>query len=205
MPEPNENQLLIKVYACSFNAIDWKILRGDFKIITGREPPLIPGGDYSGTVEKCGANVNTFAVGDAIWGHVNAIRGGAFAQYILAEPINIDHKPANHSFEEAAAVPLAGLTACQALTDHAKLSRKNNVLINGCTGGTGTIAIQIAKAIGCNDTGICSGKNVELASKLGCDEVVDYEKSDVLTSGLSFDVFLTRWEPFPLTRQSYCK
>jgi NADPH:quinone reductase-like Zn-dependent oxidoreductase len=188
IPEPNKNQLLIKVHACSVNPIDWKILRGDFKIITGRKPPLILGGDYSGTVEKCGTNVNSFAVGDAVWGHVNAIKGGAYAQYILAGLVNVDHKPANLSFEEAAAVPLAGLTAYQALVDHANLSRKDRVLINGCTGGTGTIAIQIARALGCNVTGICSNKNVELATKLGCDQVVDYQKSNILTSGSSYDV-----------------
>ena len=188
IPEPKNDQLLIKVNACSVNPIDWKLLRGDFKIITGRKPPLILGGDYSGTVEKCGADVNSFVVGDPVWGHVNSIKGGAYAQYILARPVNIDHKPANLSFEEAAAVPLAGLTAYQALVDHAKLSHKDRVLINGCTGGTGTIAIQVAKALGCNITGICSDKNVELATKLGCDHVVDYQKTDILTSGSSYDV-----------------
>lgn len=188
-PEPNSRQLLIKIHACSVNPVDWKILRGDLKIVSGRRPTRILGGDFAGTVAAVGSDVASFAAGDEVWGHVSALKGGAYAEYILVEENNIDAKPAKLSFEEAASVPLAGLTAYQGLVDRLGVTAAEHVLINGCTGGVGTFAVQIAKALGCKVTGICSEKNADMARELGCDEVIDYAKTNVLESGLSFDAF----------------
>jgi len=188
-PTPKAQQILVKIHACSVNPVDWKVLRGDFKLVTGRKPPIVLGGDFAGVVDRVGASVTAYAVGDPVWGHINAFKGGAYAEYIVVDEVNIDAKPSGLSFEDAASVPLAGLTAYQALVHHAKVSGSDRVLINGCTGGIGTLAVQIAKALGCTVTGICSGKNADLARQLGCDQVVDYHETDLLKSGLEFDVF----------------
>lgn len=190
VPDISENELLIKIDASSVNPIDWKVRRGDFKIITGKKPPLILGGDFAGVVEKTGAALNRYSVGDKVWGHKNASKGGAYAEYIAVKENNIDTKPESLTFEEAASFPLAGLTAYQALVHKAKVKASDHVLINGCTGGVGAIAVQIAKALRCTVTGVCSGKNVALARQLGCDHVIDYKQSEVLEAFVRFDVVL---------------
>jgi NADPH:quinone reductase-like Zn-dependent oxidoreductase len=188
-PVAGLNQYLIRVRASSVNPIDWKLLNGSLKIITGRKPPRILGGDFAGEVVEAGSNVSTYKVGDEVFGLIPANKGGAYAQYIAVQDASMALKPKNISFEEAAAIPLAGLTAYQALVHEAGVARGGHVMVNGCSGGVGHLAVQIAKALECQVTGVCSARNRELAEQLGADRVVDYAKEDVLQGEGCYDVF----------------
>ncbi len=186
-PQIGDEDILVRVRACSVNPIDWKIREGHLKIITGKLPPKILGGDFSGTVEDFGNKVTGFSKGLEVWGHISAAKGGAYAEYIKVTAENITPKPKNFDFVQSASIPLAGLTAYQALVDHGKIKAGLDVLINGCTGGVGSAAVQIAKTLGCNVTGVCSTKNIAFATRIGVDEIVDYKQTDVLNSGKTFD------------------
>lgn len=186
-PEISDKEILIRVHACSVNPIDWKIRSGQLKMVSGKKPPRILGGDFSGTVETLGKEVNTFSVGDEIWGHVSALKGGAYAEYIKVNVENICLKPKNADFIQATAIPLAGLTAYQSLVDYGKVKANSEVLINGCTGGVGSVAVQVAKFLGCRVTGICSTNNIEYAKSIGVDVIVDYKQENILDSNKTFD------------------
>jgi len=192
VPVPKPDQVLVGVEAASLNALDWHFVSGTpyfIRIVAGVRRPkrATPGADVAGIVVAVGRNVTGFAVGDTVFGEV---KGGACAPYVAADTKGLAPIPASVSFESAAAVPVAGLTAIQALRTHAKLRPGERVLINGASGGVGTMAVQIAKALGAHVTGVCSSGNVEMVRSTGADRVIDYTTDDFATIGPRFDVML---------------
>ena len=191
-PTPEDNQVLVKVHAAAVNPLDWHFMRGKPYILrmdAGLGAPKNPrlGVDFAGTVEAIGKNVKRFKPGDEVFGG----KFGAFAEYVrVAEDGSLALKPANLSFEQAASVNIAAITALQALRDRGKIQPGQKVLINGASGGVGTFAVQIAKAFGAEVTGVSSTRNVELVRSLGADHVVDYTKEDFTESGQLYDVIL---------------
>jgi NADPH:quinone reductase-like Zn-dependent oxidoreductase len=191
-PIPKDNELLVKVRAASVNPLDWHMMRGSPYIMRldagiGAPKDTRMGVDFAGTVEAVGRNVTQFKVGDEVFGG----RDGAFAEYIqVREDRAVALKPSNITFEQAAAVPIAALTALQALRDQGHLQRGQRVLINGASGGVGTFAIQIAKSIGAEVTGVCSTRNVEMVRKLGADRVIDYTKESYTSGTEQYDLIL---------------
>ena len=187
-PEPAEGDVLVRVHATSLNAVDWYGLNGRpyfARPLMGLRKPKSSetGTDFAGVVEAVGVGVDGFAPGDEVYG----CEGGAFAEYVVANTA-VARKPANLSFEEAAAVPLAGLTALQALRDHGALQSGQQVLVNGASGGVGPFAVQIAKALGAEVHAVCSTRNIEQARELGADRVFDYTREDFARSGARYDV-----------------
>jgi NADPH:quinone reductase-like Zn-dependent oxidoreductase len=191
-PVPKDDELLLKVCAASVNPLDWHILRGKPFVVRlmgfGLLKPKhqILGADMAGRVEAIGKNVTRFRVGDEVFGSGMA----GFAEYARISENTSAHKPANLTFEQAAAVPVAGLTALQALRDHGRIQEGQHVLINGASGGVGTFAVQIAKALGAHVTGVCSEKNVEMVRSIGADHVIDYTKEDFWVSGKQYDLII---------------
>jgi NADPH:quinone reductase-like Zn-dependent oxidoreductase len=201
-PAPNDDQVLVKVHAAAVNPLDWHFIRGTPYVmrlmIGGLRKPKEPqvGVDYAGTVEAVGKNVTQFKPGDAVFGN----RTGAFAEYLCARADRaIALKPANITFEQAAAVPVAAITALQGLRDKGKVQPGQKVLINGASGGVGTFAVQIAKSYGAEVTGVCSTRNVDLVRSLGADHVIDYKKEDFTKSGERYDVILDNVGTQPLS------
>ena len=188
-PKIKANHLLIKIHATSVNPLDFRIRRGELRIFTGMRKPKtqILGFDIAGEVVQTAENVKTFKKGDQVFA-LMGLEGGAYAEYVVVSEQSVALKPVNMSFEEAAAVPLAGLTALQALRDRGKLSSGGKVLINGASGGVGTFAVQIAKSLGAVVTGVCSSKNVELVKSIGADEVIDYTKDDFTKHYQTYDI-----------------
>jgi NADPH:quinone reductase-like Zn-dependent oxidoreductase len=191
-PSPKDNQLLLKVCAASVNPLDWHILRGEPFLIRSmgfgllKPKHQILGADMAGRVEAIGKNVTQFKVGDEVFGSGM----GGFAEYACLSENSAAHKPANLTFEQAAAVPVAGLTALQALRDQGQIQDGQHVLINGASGGVGSFAVQIAKALGAHVTGVCSGKNIEMVRSIGSDHVIDYTKEDFYASGKQYDLII---------------
>lgn len=190
-PAPGDDEVLIRVRAASVNPLDWHFVRGApflVRLMAGLRRPKDQrlGTDLAGVVEAAGRNVTQFRPGDEVFGAAK----GAYAEYACAREDKIAPKPANVSFEQAAAVPVAGLTALQALRDTARLQAGETLLINGAAGGVGTFAVQIAKAFGAEVTAVCSTKNVELVRSLGASHVIDYTGEDFTASGRRFDVIL---------------
>lgn len=191
-PVPKADEILVQVKASSVNPVDWKIRKGNLKIVTGTDFPKILGSDFSGEVVETGTEIKDYKKGDAVFGIIPAVKGGAYAEYVKVKPSKLAIKPANIGYEEAAAIPLAGLTALQGLRDHGQLRPEQRVLINGASGGVGSFAVQIAKAMGAVVTGVCSTRNLELVKELGAEHVIDYTKEEVLSAQqkyhLIFDV-----------------
>jgi NADPH:quinone reductase-like Zn-dependent oxidoreductase len=191
-PEPADDQVLVKVRAAGINPLDWHYVRATpylMRIEAGFGAPKDPrlGVDFAGVVETVGRNVTTYKAGDEVFGG----KWGALAEYItIAEDGQLARKPANLSFEQAAGVNVAGLTALQTLRDRAGLEPGQKVLINGASGGVGTFAVQIAKALGAEVTGVCSTRNVELVRSLGADHVVDYTREDFTRGDRKYDVVM---------------
>ena len=189
-PTVEDDRVLVKVRAASINPLDWHYIRGEPYIMrtsTGLGKPADPhlGVDFAGVVEAVGKNVRRFKPGDAVFGG----RDGALAEYVsVRENGALELKPANVTFEQAAAVPVAGVTALQALRDQAKIRPGQTVLINGASGGVGTFAVQIAKALGANVTGVSSTRNVTLVHSLGADRVIDYTQEDYTRGPQHYDV-----------------
>jgi NADPH:quinone reductase-like Zn-dependent oxidoreductase len=173
-PEPKENEVLVRVIAAGVNPIDAIIREGTYASEFGTNLPLVPGYDIAGVVEKTGAKITRLKVGDAVYGYV--LRGGGYAEYAVASEKELSPKPKSLSFVAAAAVPLAALTAWQALIDTAKLRAGQTVLIHGGSGGVGTMAIQIAKARGARVIATASTPNQDLLKELGADVAIDYTK-----------------------------
>lgn len=197
-PIPNENQVLIKIRAASVNPYDWHFMRGIpylMRITAGLRKPKDPrlGGDVAGVIDAVGKNVTQFKPGDEVFGVCN----GSFAEYCLAKS-SVAIKPQNMSFEQAAAVPVAAVTALQALRDSGKVHSSTNLLINGASGGVGTFAVQIAKSLGANVTGVCSTRNVELVRSLGADRVIDYTNEDFTERAERYDVIIDNVGTQPL-------
>ncbi len=190
-PDVGDDQVLIEVRATSVNAADWHMLVGTpylVRLDQGLRSPKKPslGLDVAGVVVAAGKEVGGVRPGDEVFGEVS----GAYAEYALGRPSSVAPKPGNVTFEQAAAVPVAGLTALQGLRDHGKLQEGQHVLINGASGGVGTFAIQIAKALGAEVTAVVSCRNVETARSLGADHVIDYTAEDFTKLDQRFDLIL---------------
>src|SRR6266404_2374546 len=192
-PVPNDDQVLVKVRAASVNPYDWHFIEGTPKIIrlmgVGLRKPKDTrvGVDFAGTVEAVGKNVTNFKPGDEVFGG----RGGAFAEYVCPRATRaVALKPSNVTFEQAASVNIAGVTALQAIRDKGKVQPGQKVLINGASGGVGTFAVQIAKLLGADVTGVCSTRNVDLVKSLGADHVINYTKEDFAKGAQRYDVIL---------------
>jgi NADPH:quinone reductase-like Zn-dependent oxidoreductase len=201
-PVPTDDQVLIKVRAAAVNPYDWHFIRGTPYVMRfmmgGIRKPKDPrlGVDYAGTVEAVGKNVTRFKPGDEVFGN----RSGAFAEYLCARADRaIALKPANMTFEQAAGVPVAGLTALQGLRDKGKVQPGQKVLINGASGGVGTFAVQIAKTFGADVTGVCSTRNLDMVRSLGADHVIDYTKEDFTKGNERYDVILDNVGTQPLS------
>lgn len=193
VPELAPDQFLVRVHAASINAGDWRLLRGRpflaRRMMGGFRRPAqgVRGTDASGVVEAVGAEVDAFSVGDEVLGGVP----GAFAELAAARERSFVRKPAQLTFEEAAAIPVAGATALQALRDHGRLQPGDRVLVNGAAGGVGMFAVQLAKALGASHVAaVCSTRNVELVRSLGADDVVDYTRDDFTRRGERYDLVL---------------
>ena len=190
-PTPADDEVLVRIRAASANPADYHIMKGAFIIrpMTGLRKPRAgrPGVDLAGEVETIGANVTRFKRGDPIYG---AERRGTFAEYVCVKEKNLAPKPANISFEQAASIPVAGLTALQGLRDKGRIQSGQKVLINGAAGGVGTFAVQIAKAFGGEVTGVCSTRNVDLVRSLGAAHVVDYTREDFTRDTQRYDLLL---------------
>lgn len=187
-PKIKPDQLLVKVHASSVNPIDWKIRKGMLKILTGKRFPLILGMDVAGEVVAVGEKVTRFQPADQIYANIASLPGGAYAEYAAVSEKNAALKPANMTNEQAATVPLAGLTALQALRDQGKIKPGAKVLINGAAGGVGSLAVQIAKALGAEVTAVCSTKNLELVQSLGADHTLDYTQRDFTQEPGQYDI-----------------
>jgi NADPH:quinone reductase-like Zn-dependent oxidoreductase len=194
---PKDDEVLIKIHAASVNARDWRMMRANpffIRLMPGglfRPKNKILGADVAGRVEAIGSNVKQFKPGDEVFGYLPSATGrGTFAEYVCAKENMITLKPANLTFEQAAAVPEAAMTALQGLRDKGNLHPGQKVLINGASGGVGTFAVQIAKAFGAEVTAVCSTRNLEMVRSLGADHVVDYKKEDFTKSGQQYDLIL---------------
>jgi NADPH:quinone reductase-like Zn-dependent oxidoreductase len=189
-PAPKDNQVLIKVHAASGNPLDWHLMEGApflARFEEGLRKPKhqILGADIAGTVEAVGKDVTQFKPGDEVFGDLTV---GGFAEYVCARETLLALKPSNISFEQAAAVPVAGYTALQGLRDKGQIQSGQKVLINGASGGVGTFAVQIAKSFGTEVTGVCSTRNLEMVSAIGADHVIDYTKEDFTRTGQKYDL-----------------
>ncbi|MBV9387711.1 MAG: NAD(P)-dependent alcohol dehydrogenase [Chroococcidiopsidaceae cyanobacterium CP_BM_ER_R8_30] len=189
LPQFKPEQMLVRVYASSVNPIDWKIRKGMLKLLTGNRFPIILGFDVSGEVVEVGDRVSRFKPGDLIYARLSQIAGGAYAEYAAVAEQVAAHKPTNMTHEQAAAVPLAAMTALQALRDEGQLQAGQKVLINGASGGVGTFAVQIAKVLGAAEvTAVCGSKNTELVKSLGADRVIDYTQQDFTKDIVKYDI-----------------
>ena len=202
MPIPKENEVLIKVYAASVNAYDWHLLSADIFLVrlTGggllKPKNTIPGADIAGQVETVGRNVKQFQPGDEVFGDIGH---GGFAEYVCAPESRLALKPANLSFEAAAAVPMAALTALQGLRDEGRIQPGQKVLVNGASGGVGTFAVQIAKSFGAEVTAVCSPRNLDQAHAIGADLVIDYTREDFTQNGEQYDLIFAANGYHPLS------
>jgi len=191
-PTPPDDRVLIKVHAASVNPLDWHYMRGKpyiMRMMAGLGVPedIRLGVDFAGTVEAVGKNVKRFKPGDEVFGGGH----GAFAEYVsVREKGSLALKPANLTFEQAAAVPVAAVTALQALRDKGKIQPGQKVLINGASGGVGTFAVQIAKAFGADVTGVCSTRNLAMVRSIGADHVIDYTREDFTQGSLRYDLIV---------------
>jgi NADPH:quinone reductase-like Zn-dependent oxidoreductase len=201
-PTPNDDQVLVKIHASSVNALDWHLLTADIFLVRlmglGLFKPKNPvrGADIAGRVEAVGKNITRFKPGDEIFGDIG---NGGFAEYALGNEKQLALKPANLSFEAAAAVPVAGLTALQGLRNSGKIQPGQKVLINGAAGGVGTFAVQIAKAFGAEVTAVCSARNLEQARQLGADHVIDYAKENFTQGSKRYDLIFAANGYHPLS------
>ena len=203
-PTPADDQLLVRVRAASVNPLDWHFVEGTpyiarfFFGMGARKPKETRlGVDFAGTVEAIGKNVTKFKPGDEVFGG----RDGAFADYVcVREARAVALKPANITFEQAASVPIAAITALQGVRDKGHVQAGQSVLINGASGGVGTFAVQIAKSYGAEVTGVCSTTNLEMVKSLGADHVIDYTKEDFAKTGNRYDLILDNVGTQPLAK-----
>jgi NADPH:quinone reductase-like Zn-dependent oxidoreductase len=192
-PVPSDDQVLVQVHASSVNFNNLTHLKGEpfvGRLWSGLRAPKdkIPGGDLAGRVEAVGRNVTQLQPGDEVYGDLSDCGGGAYAEYVAVSASSIAPKPANMTFEEAAAVPQSGIVALQGLRDKGRIQPGQKVLIAGASGGNGTYAVQVAKAFGAEVTAVCSTRNVDLVRSLGADHVIDYTQEDFVASGQRYDL-----------------
>lgn len=194
-PVPGDNEVLIHVHAAGVNAGDWHLLRGSpflIRLMAGLRRPkqTIIGSDVAGRVEAVGGKVMRLKPGDAVFGELSTCGFGAFAEYVCASEETLALKPDGLTFEAAAGVPLAALTALQGLRDVGQIQPGQKVLVSGASGGVGSFAVQIAKALGAEVTGVCSTGKVDMVRSLGADHVIDYRQEDFTRSGRQYDLIL---------------
>lgn len=194
-PTPQANQVLIKIQATSVNAADWHLLRADPFLVRFENGLFTPkrqilGADIAGRVEAVGEAVTQFKPGDEVFGDISGAGWGGFAEYVAAPENVLVKKPARLSFEEAAAIPMAAVTALKSLRDKGQLKAGQKVLINGASGGVGTFAVQLAKVLGAEVTAVCSTAKVEMVRSLGADHVIDYSREDFTRNGQQYDLIL---------------
>lgn len=200
-PTPNENQILVKVHASSINAADYRVMKADpffIRLMGGgfrRPKDQRFGSDVAGRIEAVGENVKQFRPGDEVFGCAT----GAYAEYVLAKEVNLALKPANRSFEEAAAVPVAALTALQGIRYAGGIQPGQAVLIQGASGGVGTFAVQLAKAFGAEVTAVCSMRNLDMARSIGADLVIDYTRENFTRGPQRYDLILAANGYHPLS------
>jgi NADPH:quinone reductase-like Zn-dependent oxidoreductase len=200
-PTPKDNEVLIKVHAASVNAYDWHFLTADIFLIRLMGGGLFKpkntrlGADIAGHVEAVGRNVKQFQPGNEVF----ACGNGGFAEYVTIPESALALKPANLSFEEAAAVPMAAITALQGLRDNGQIQAGQKVLINGASGGVGTFAVQIARTFGAEVTAVCSTRNLDIARSLGAEHVIDYTKEDFTKNGQQYDLIFAANGYHPLS------
>jgi NADPH:quinone reductase-like Zn-dependent oxidoreductase len=185
-PEPGAGEVLIRGAAAGVNPADWALRGGSLRPFVRLELPFVCGSDVAGVVEATGARAE--APGDAVFAMTPTGKGGTYAEYVAVAADNVARVPSGLTLVEAATVPLVGLTALQALRDMAKLAGGERVLVYGASGGVGTFAVQIAKAMGARVTAACSGRNAELVRGLGADEVIDYTGENAVPAGPGYDV-----------------
>lgn len=189
-PVIDDTRVVLRVRAASLNPVDWHLMRGEpsfLRMVGGRNPKRrIPGHDVAGTVESVGARVTQFRPGDEVFGACS----GGLAEYASSVEKRLARKPAALTWEQAASIPIAGCTALQAVRDHGRLRASQHVLVNGAAGGVGTFAVQIAKALGAEVTGVCSTRNLELVRSIGADHVVDYTVEDFTRGSRRYDVIV---------------
>jgi NADPH:quinone reductase-like Zn-dependent oxidoreductase len=195
-PVAADDEVLVRVHAAAINAREWHIMRGEPYLARLMLPALfgiggpkkkIRGSDFAGRVEAVGRNVTRFQPGDEVYGDLREV-DGAFAEYLCVSDHAVEHKPANLTFEQAAAMPLAGCTALVGLRDLGRVQPGQRVLINGASGGVGTFAVQIAKSFGAEVTGVCSTRNLVLVRSIGADHVIDYTREDFTRDGQRYDI-----------------
>ena len=194
-PLPLENQVLVKVHTASLNFSNLVLLKGKpflarFAFGLLRPKYSIPGGDIAGIVEAVGKDVKQFQPGDEVFGDLSGCGWGGFAEYVTVPEYALALKPTNISFEEAAATPMASVTALQGLRDKGKIKSGQKVLIYGASGGVGTFAVQIAKSFGAEVTGVCSTRNLEILHSIGADQIIDYTKEDFTQKKERYDLIL---------------
>jgi len=204
-PAPKDNEVLVKVHAASLNQYDWHLLTADIFLVRlmggGLLKPKkpIPGADIAGRVEAVGRNIRQFHPGNEVFGDISACDHGGFAEYVSVPEELLALKPANITFEEAAAVPNAGVTALQGLRDEGRILPGQKVLVNGASGGVGTFAVQIAKAFDTEVTAVASTRNLDQARMIGADHVIDYTQEDFTQNGRRYDLILAANGYHPLS------
>ena len=194
-PIPDDNEVLIKICTASLNSYDNRSLQANPILVRGKMGLFKPkyrilGSDVSGIVESVGKNIQKFKPGDEVYACLSAYNLGGFAEYVCASEEVIAPKPRNISFKEAAAVPMAAITALQGIRNVGKIQKRQKVLINGASGGVGTFAVQIAKAHGAEVTGVCKGDNKDLIRSIGADNIIDYTKEDFTKNGKQYDLII---------------
>jgi NADPH:quinone reductase-like Zn-dependent oxidoreductase len=199
-PTPRDDEVLIRVRAASVNPLDWRLVKGEpylARLMMGIPRPKVmrPGVDVAGELEAVGRSVTRFRPDDAVFGTCR----GAFAEYGCASESALVTKPANVTFEQAAAVPVAAYTALQALRNKGRVRPGQKVLVNGASGGVGTFTVQIAKAFGAEVTGVCSTRNVEMVRSIGADHVIDYTQEDFTRGGRRYDLIIDNAGNHPLS------
>ena len=192
-PTPKDNEVLVKIHAASANPADWHLMRAEpflARLENGLFKPKNPrlGADVAGRVEAVGRNVTQFQVGDEVFGSLALNNLRSFAEYLCANEDELVLKPTNITFEQAAAVPLAALTALQGLHHKGQIQSGQKVLINGASGGVGSFAVQIAKSVGAEVTGVCSTQNLDMVRSIGADHVIDYTQEDFTNNGQHYDL-----------------
>ena len=174
-PTPGRGQVLVRVRAAAANAMDWKIRRGEMRPMTGRTFPRGVGHDFAGVIDRVGKGVTRFRVGDEVLGAARLQHAGAFAEFVLADERSVAHKPEALTFAQAATLPVVGLTAYQAVTGAGRLQPGQEIFVNGCLGGVGRVAVQVAVGVGASVTGSCRSGSEAEARRLGVDTVVAFD------------------------------
>jgi NADPH:quinone reductase-like Zn-dependent oxidoreductase len=188
VPAIKDNEILVKVKAVSINPLDWKIFKGEMKLMSGSKFPQGAGIDFSGIVEERGSGVSAFKKDDAVFGLLDAFKGEALAEYIVVKETDIAIKPKTISFEQAAAAPVVGLSALQIVDQLSSVKSGTRLLINGATGGIGMFLTQLAKKKGATLTAFTGAKGITMAKKWGADEIMDYKTQDIFASKLRYDI-----------------